>query len=61
MQHLTADDIKSMSVEDYSKMRSLLMAGVKQQAEQEITESTCMWCGKGGWPDVDAHEAECEG
>lgn len=55
--HLTIDDLKSMPLEEYVKIRGRLM----EQAEKEAVDTTCMWCGKGGWPDVDAHEAECEG
>lgn len=63
--HLTIDDIKSMPLEEYVRIRGRLMGAAMEdelvQAEKKAVDTTCMWCGKGGWPDVDAHEAECEG
>ena len=65
LSHLTVDDIKGMSMEEYARIRGRLMGAAMEdqlvQAEKEAVGTTCMWCGKGGWPDVDAHEAECEG
>ena len=67
--NFTSEDIKNMSMAEYSKYRALLLeaaAGLPPKHKGDIVVGsppmTCMWCAAGPFAtteELEEHEAEC--